>query len=148
MQRSRISKHISFVAGWLSLQTLSLVFPQITRAQTSEWSGICVYVEDQEVATLQGLQCLLANILSVALTVIGIAGLLMLVIGSMKWLLSGGNAQHVEKAKNTMTYAVVGLIVALSAFIILNLVAEFTGIPSILQFTIPDSSKMWGFPPP
>lgn len=145
MQRSQISKHISFITGWLSLQLFALAFPQVVRAQTSEWSGICVYAEDEEVATLQGLQCLLANVLSVALTLIGIAGFIMLVVGSMKWLLSGGNAQHVEKAKNTMTYAVVGLIVALSAFIILNLVAEFTGIKSILKFTIPDSSQMWGF---
>lgn len=147
IQRSQISQRISFITGWLSLQLFALAFPQVVQAQTSEWSGICVYVEDEEVATLQGLQCLLANVLSVALTVIGIAGFIMLVVGSMKWLLSGGNAQHVEKAKNTMTYAVVGLIVALSAFIILNLIAEFTGIKSILNFTIPDSSKMWGFQP-
>lgn len=145
LRRNQILKPVFTMVSWLNLQLVAFVFPQIVRAQTSEWSGICVYVEDQEVATLQGLQCLLANILSVALTLIGIAGFIMLIVGSMKWLLSGGNAQHVEKAKNTMTYAVVGLIVALSAFIILNLVAEFTGIKSILQFTIPDSSKMWGF---
>ena len=145
LRRNQILKPVFAMVSWLNLQLITLIYPQIVRAQTSEWSGICVYVEDEEVATLQGFQCLLANILSVALTLIGIAGFIMLIVGSMKWLLSGGNAQHVEKAKNTMTYAVVGLIVALSAFIILNLVAEFTGIKSILQFTIPDSSKMWGF---
>lgn len=143
-----ISKTISLLSGWLSLQAIALAYPQTAHAQTSTWDGVCVYAEDKEVATLQGLQCLLANILSVTLTLIGIAGFIMLLVGSMKWLLSGGNAQHVEKAKNTMTYAVVGLIVALSAFIILNLVAEFTGIPSILKFTIPSSDTMWGFPTP
>lgn len=140
---------------WLAIKTaivslalsVYFLFPLPVNAQTSVWSDVCVYSEDTEVATLQGLQCLIANILSVSLTIIGIAGFIMLIVGSMKWLLSGGNAQHVEKAKNTMTYAVVGLIVALSAFIILNLVAEFTGIQTILQFTIPDSSKMWGFDP-
>lgn len=125
------------------LALFSLAFPQVARAQTTAWSGVCVYADDPEVATIQGLQCLLANVLSVALTIIGIAGFVMLIFGSMKYLLSGGNAQHVEKAKNTMTYAVVGLIVGLSSFIILNLVASFTGVSSILQFTIPDSSTMW-----
>jgi hypothetical protein len=125
--------------------SLFLVLPQPVQAQTTAWSGVCVYTEDTEVATLQGFQCLLANVFSIALTTIGIAGFIMLIIGSMKWLLSGGNAQHVEKAKNTMTYAIVGLIVALSAFIILNLVAEFTGVKTIMQFTIPDSTRKWGF---
>ena len=145
MNNQAIKTFLSRVGGMVATTTLALAFPQPAQAQTSAWSGVCVSAKDAEVATIQGLQCLLANVLSVALTLIGIAGFIMLLVGSMQYLLSGGNAQHTEKAKHTMTFAIVGLIVGLSSFIILNLVSTFLGIPSIMEFTIPDSSKMWGF---
>lgn len=140
------NSHKNLAASFISILTLtsySLAFPSLAQAQTEAWSDVCVDTVNTDVATIQGLQCLIANVLSVALTLIGIAGFIMLVVGSMRWMLSGGNAQNVEKAKNTMTFAVVGLIVGLSSFIILNLVAEFTGVRSILQFTIPASTTMW-----
>ena len=143
MTSHRLQNWFSTLLSILTLTSLSLAFPSLAQAQTEAWSGVCVDTVNTDVATIQGLQCLIANVLSVALTLIGIAGFIMLVVGSMRWMLSGGNAQNVEKAKNTMTFAVVGLIVVLSSFIILNLVAEFTGVKSILQFTIPASTTMW-----
>lgn len=112
-------------------------------AQTSSWSGVCVSQTDPDVATIQGLQCLMANVLSVFLTVLGITGFIMLIVGSMRWLLSGGNSQNVDKAGKTMTFAVVGIVVSLSSFIILRLIAEFTGVQTILNFSIPSSDKPW-----
>ena len=44
-----------------------------------------------------------------------------------------------EKAKKSFTYAVVGIVVALSAFIIINLIASFTGVNIIRNFSIPTS---------
>ena len=120
-----------------------LAFPRQVAAQTTTWSGVCISDKDPDVATLQGLQCLLANVLSVSLTFLGIAGFVMIVVASLRWLFMGGNTQDVEGAKKTMTFAVLGIVVALSAFIILNLVASFTGVSSILNFTIPDSNTQW-----
>ena len=106
-------------------------------AQTSPWSGVCVSQTDQTVATIQGLQCLLANVLSIFLTVVGLAAFIMLIVSGFRLLVSGGNTQSVEKARNSVTYAVVGLVVAVSSFVILNLIAEFTGVKTILEFKIP-----------
>jgi len=109
-------------------------------AQTSAWSGVCVGesgTHAEDVATVQGLQCLIANVLVVFLTIVGIAAFIMLVISSLRILASGGNSQAVEKARNSITYAVIGLVVAVSAFAILNLIASFTGVDTILQFNIP-----------
>jgi flagellar basal body-associated protein FliL len=78
-----------------------------------------------------------------ALTILGLVGFVMMVVASLQYLLSGSNSQQAEKSKQTMTYAVIGIVVALSAFIILNLVAEFTGVKSILNFKIPDSMTQW-----
>lgn len=93
-----------------------------------------------DVATIQGLQCVLANVLSIFLTVIGLAGFVMLIIGAFRYMLAGSNTKATESSRNTITFAVVGLVVALSAFIILNIVASFTGVTTILNFTIPGST--------
>lgn len=122
--------------------TVYLLAATPVSAQTRAWRGVCTHDGTSTgVATIQGLQCLMANILSVALTFIGLAGFVMIIYGAFKYLLSGGNSKGVESARSTITFAIVGLVVALSAFIILNLIAEFTGVDLIRQFSIPDSNS-------
>lgn len=117
---------------------IPFLYPRPIMAQTQYWTeGRC---QIAGVATIQGIACLLANVLSVTLTIIGLAGFVMLIIGSMRWLLSGGNTQNVESARKTMTFAVIGLAVALSSFVIINLIAQFTGINVITEFFIPSST--------
>ncbi len=112
-------------------------------AQTSSWSGVCVADTEYgsgDVATLQGLECLIANVFTVIITVIGLAGFVMFIVGAFRYMLSGGGStQQVQSAKGMMTYAVIGLVVSLSAFIILNLISQFTGVSIITQFGIPTS---------
>lgn len=123
-------KITTFSIGALSfLTSASPVF-----AQTSSWTGVCISKTDTDVATLQGIQCLVANLLSTFLTLVGIAAFIMLIISSFRILFSGGNSQVMEKAKNSVTYAIIGLVVAVGAFVILNLIAEFTGVKTILEF--------------
>ncbi len=92
-----------------------------------------------EVATIQGFGCLLANVFSVAITVIGLAAFAMLLYGAFRYQLSGGNSKGVEDARKTITFALIGVVVALSAFIILNLIAQFTGVDEVTEFQIPTS---------
>jgi hypothetical protein len=136
----RQAASVTFLA--LAFQLLS-ASPAL--AQTSAWSGVCVDTAggNPDVATIQGLQCLLANVLAVFLTIVGIAAFLMLIVASFQILFSGGSSQTVEKAQKSVTFAVIGLIIALSAFIILNLVASFTGVNTILEFKIPSSEFQW-----
>lgn len=119
---------------------INLYLPPQVAAQTKEWSGNCVGGASNDVATIQGFGCLIANVFSVILTVIGLAGFVMMFAGAFQWLVSSGSSKGVESAQQTITYAVVGIVVAISAFIILNLISAFTGINSITRFVIPDSS--------
>lgn len=122
----------------------SVALPTRVVAQTREWSGVCVYSDEEgetDVATIQGLECLIANVFTVILSLIGFSALVMFIIASFKWMISGGNSKGIESAKGTLTYAVVGIIVALSAFIILNFIAQFTGVSVVTQFRIPTSDE-------
>ena len=121
------------------MSVLWLALPAAVSAQMvgpQEWGGDCI---EGDVATIQGLRCMIANILSIAITTIGFAGFIMLIVGSFRYLASGGNSKGTETAKNTITFAVIGLVVALSSFVILNLIAEFTGVKTILVFVIPSA---------
>lgn len=105
------------------------------------WTGRCVDAVYTDVATIQGLECLIANVLTVAMTLIGLAGFALIIIGAFKYMVSGGSTKEIESARNTISFVVVGIVVALSAFIILNLITAFTGVGIIQQFRIPDSSE-------
>ena len=132
MTQQRITKAAPFV---FSFVLCALFFAQPVSAQvTQEWSGICV---EGDVATIQGLQCLIGNVLQVGVAGVGLAGFVMMIVGAFKYLLSGGNAKGVDDGQKTMTYAVGGLILALSAYFIINIIADFTGVNAILNFTIP-----------
>ena len=133
-----LSPHSSTVLTTL-LFTLTFFFTAhftapAVQAQTEAWQGACVYQGD--VPTILGVECLIANVLRVAITFIGLAGFVMLLVGAYRYLISGGNSKGMDTARNTLTFAVVGLVVALSAFLIVRLIAEFTGVDSILNFSI------------
>ena len=62
------------------------------------------------------------KIINVIISVIGAVAVLMIVIGGLRYVLSGGDSGAVTSAKNTILYAVVGLAVAILAFAIVNFV--------------------------
>ena len=68
----------------------------------------------------------LMNIISIIIdVVIGIVGLIavvMIIVGGISFATSQGDAQKVAKGKNTLLYGIVGLVVAILAFAIVNFV--------------------------
>lgn len=66
----------------------------------------------------------IATILKIAFGVAGGIALIIVSIGGFKYVISQGNPQETAKAKNTILYALIGLIVCISAF-------------SVVQFVIP-----------
>ncbi len=68
------------------------------------------------------------NVLTAALLFAGIVALLMIILGGIKFLTSGGDPKQVEGARNTLTWAIVGLVLVLLSFFILNLIGFVTGV--------------------
>ncbi len=65
-----------------------------------------------------------ANIL---LLLIGAVAVIMLIIGGFRYVVSGGDSNAVEGAKNTILYAVIGIVVAFLAYAAINfLIGELT----------------------
>lgn len=67
--------------------------------------------------------------LNILMFVAFVAALVFLVIGGIKWILSGGDKEGATKAKETITSALIGLAVVLGAWILINIVLNFFGSP-------------------
>ena len=93
-------------------------------------------------ASIPDLEKLFGQGLSVVLTVAGIASLIMILVGGYSLLSSGGEKEPVQKARNTITFAVAGLILAISGWLILNLVGNFLGIDfSVFNICVPGQTS-------
>ena len=86
-------------------------------------------------ARLSDLDSVFASVLRVALAGVGIAVVVMFIIGGYQFLMAGSDKDAAARARHTLTYAVIGLILALSAWIILSLVGTFLGV-NFANFTI------------
>ena len=56
------------------------------------------------------------------LYIVGIVAVIMLIIGGIRYVVSGGDAKKVTDAKNTVLYAIIGLVICFLAFAIVNFV--------------------------
>lgn len=71
-------------------------------------------------ADLFGAGGILTDITNILLFIAGALAVLMIIIGGLRYVVSGGNSAAVTSAKNTILYAVVGLIIAFLAFAAVN----------------------------
>lgn len=70
-------------------------------------------------ADTTGLDSLLKNIINIFSVVVGAIAVIMIIVGGFRYVISGGNDQAVSGAKNTIIFALVGLvIVALAQFVV------------------------------
>ena len=58
----------------------------------------------------------------------------MLVIGGIKWIMSGGDKAQAESARNQITAALIGLVIVFAAWAIVNLIDLFFGV-NIMSLT-------------
>lgn len=77
--------------------------------------------EDQPV-DLFGQGGTFSKITSIMLFVIGAIAVIMIVIGGLRYVLSGGDSSQITAAKNTILYAIIGIVVAILAYAIITFV--------------------------
>lgn len=68
------------------------------------------------------------TITNVLLFLIGAISVIMLIVGGIRYVVSGGDSTAVQNAKNTILYAIVGIVVAILAYAVVNFViTSFSG---------------------
>ena len=71
---------------------------------------------------------IIKNVINLILIVLGMVAVIMIIIGGIRYTTSNGDSSNVKAAKDTILYAVVGLVVAIMSYAIVNFVlGRFSG---------------------
>lgn len=112
-----------FISGSLVLSSASVVSAKTSKEAVCEGIGLAGGTNDcKPGATDPDIPGVVAKVISVLSFVIGIAAVIMIMVGGFKYVASAGDANSISGAKNTILYALVGLAVALLAQVIVRFV--------------------------
>ncbi len=70
---------------------------------------------------------IIVNVINWLMGIIGIIAILMFVVSGWMYLSAGGDEKKTEDAKGIIKYTIIGIAIALTAFIIVRLVANLVG---------------------
>lgn len=88
----------------------------VSSVSSGDATSNCSTSTEDAGAKLNGIIKLVINIFSL---IVGVVAVIMIIIGGLKYITSSGDSGNVSGAKNTILYAVVGLVVvALAQFIV------------------------------
>lgn len=114
---------------------LSVALPATSNAQTPDiQGGLCAGAnfDIQEGAAntadcandggTEKLNSLITKFINILSAIVGIVAVIMIIVGGLRYITSGGSDSNVTGAKNTILYAVIGLIIVALAQIIVRFV--------------------------
>ena len=70
----------------------------------------------------EGEQGLFQTVVNIMLFIVGAVAVIMLILGGLRYVTSNGDQNNVTAAKNTILYAIIGIIVAILSFAVVNFV--------------------------
>ena len=100
--------------------------------------------EANGVPTLKCAEVVFNNILILSAAIVVLILFVMIVVGAFQFLVSRGDPEKTAGARKTIMYAIIGLILFMSSYLILNIIQLLflgdpaAGGPSLLKFEIPD----------
>jgi len=110
------------------------IIPLIYAAE--KWTGLEGGPDGvKDVATIGSLVTLFKNAVNGITAFAGVVLFIVLISAGFTFLFSGGEAKQLEKAKHTFTYALIGLVVIISAYLILQLIGLFTNT-NVTEFNL------------
>ena len=80
--------------------------------------------KDTESRTIDGSDGLVKTVINIMLWVIGIISVIMIIIGGIRYATSNGDSNSASGAKNTILYSVIGLVIAIFSYAIVDFVIK------------------------
>lgn len=117
-------------------QSLSLGLPLFFLTHpvyaAKDW-GDCV---KQEAATISCLEPLFENVATAVTSFVGVVLFIVLIVSGFTYLTAGADPKKMEKAKGSLSGALLGLVIVALAYLIIQFISEFTGVNSIKNFNV------------
>lgn len=114
---------IKFIFGLiLTVGVISLYFqPDSTALAIGSFQdGVMSARGDGQPADLFGANGVFTTVANTLLYIVGALSVVMIIYGGLRYVISGGNSSAVTAAKNTILYAIVGLIISVLSYAIIN----------------------------
>lgn len=118
------SSKVSVAIASLAIAILTILSPLPVHAafEGGIAGGMNAARGSDQPADLFGQTGVFSTITNVMLFVVGAISVIMIIIGGLRYVVSGGDAGNVSAAKNTILYAIVGVIVSLFAYAVVQFV--------------------------
>ena len=116
----KITRTIRPVLWAIVFVVLSSIGLTQTVSAYSIQEGIYAAKGSDQPTDLFGAGGVITTVVNILLFVVGALAVIMIIVGGLRYVVSGGNATSVTAAKNTILYAIVGLIIAFLAFAAVN----------------------------
>lgn len=76
---------------------------------------------------------ILSTTINLFLIVAVVLAVVFLLLGGIRWITSAGDQKAIEAARKQITYAIVGLIIVIAAFLIVNLIGGFLNTTKLIR---------------
>ena len=116
-----LRKFVPILLATMLVFVVSLLISQNSSAVTI-FDGVNAARGNGQPTQLFGGGGIVSTITNMLLFIVGALSVIMLIIGGLRYVISGGNSTAVTAAKNTVLYAIVGLVVAFVAYAAINFV--------------------------
>lgn len=83
--------------------------------------------QNYDFGNYQSLGDLLSKVLPTVFSIAAVGVLFYLVIGGFKYLISGGNKESVSSAREMITHSIIGLLILLMVFLVMQFIPQFFG---------------------
>ena len=113
---------LGFLLAIFGALLVSIVISNSCSALSSIEAGANSAYGEGQATELFGSNGIFTKIISTLLFLVGVMSVIMLIVGGMRYVISSGNAHSVNDAKNTILYAIVGIVASLIAYAVINFV--------------------------
>ena len=117
-------KKISAIVASLAIMFGIVALPLASVVHADAASVIKGSVEEINDGNDTSLQDQIKTVVNVLLFILGVIAVIMIIIGGIRYTTSNGDQANVKAAKDIILYAVVGLVVAILAYAIVNFVLD------------------------
>ncbi len=123
----RISLSILIIASMLGISSLfatELSSPVLADTAQQIRDGANDVADNSDKNSGAQVSVVIKNVIGILSFLVGLIAVLMIVIAGFRFVTSNGDANTVSSAKNTIIYAVIGIVITVMAYAIVNFVID------------------------
>jgi len=126
----------TFVKSFVLPGTLAVLFslPLLAFAQDNVQSGLSgirsTFGFSGGITSATTLKDLIISIIRIMLLFAGIIAVVFVIIGGYMYITSGGNAEQAEKGKSTVVNAIIGIVMIILSYVIINVIVNLVSRPT------------------